>query len=623
MNNAPTPTSFHRLRHTPLIDVLRGRVTARFDWHATIARSELPPPLRGLVTQVVRRTKLWPSECMEVAQELIAHFHGGLTEGRSPENLAEAFGDPKTAAKLIRRGKVRNRSLAWHVTRRSAQALGVFIAIYAVAVLVLLAFKPRPTVDYLAMVNEVTTRSAPEDRAWPIYKPEWARHRVWDARFFEPMYVNSTDPTDNFGKQKSVKPRRVARPGDPSWPRAAEYLERTRSLVDATRLGSAKPVFGIGPAVQRMSTEDCVLLCGPYHMEYGASDRKPSNALRSAVWPVLIRARQFAQLMELDFHDAVGRGDGERALSDYRAIHGLARQARGSGMVIEQLTAWSIITLGNDTAADLLTQHPDLWTDAQLAEITGLARQTREHGTITMKAEELWAFDFIQRSFTDTGGGGGWLAPSRWSDSDEMFGSHVSAGQRFMIATAAPMWAVFAPGRREATQAVRESYDQADRFIQMPLWELIHDEAGALGRTFYMTEKARSIRFRPLQQFMVFAIPAIVHARQQAAKCEAFSVAVALERYRRERGRYPDSPAALAPDYLPEAPLDHSTGLPLLMKLVDGKPLLYGRGQDGKDDGGVEGGEKLMRSPEDPPAKGDWILYPPRVFPEAPEAGTH
>ena len=69
--------------------------------------------------------------------------------------------------------------------------------------------------------------------------------------------------------------------------------------------------------------------------------------------------------------------------------------------------------------------------------------------------------------------------------------------------------------------------------------------------------------------------------------------ALAVETYRERTGAYPDALAQLVPQYLPQIPLDYSTGQPLRYKVRDGLPLLYGLGKDGVDD------------------SGDWILYPP------------
>lgn len=108
---------WYRLFGTPLPDILRGRLVR--DWRQTVAHAGLPVEIEKVVTQVVRRSRLWRRERVDVAEELIAHFQDGLAAGRTVEALLRAFGDPLTAAKLIRRAKKRNRSWAWHMANRS------------------------------------------------------------------------------------------------------------------------------------------------------------------------------------------------------------------------------------------------------------------------------------------------------------------------------------------------------------------------------------------------------------------------------------------------------------------------------------------------------------------------
>ena len=63
-------------------------------------------------------------------------------------------------------------------------------------------------------------------------------------------------------------------------------------------------------------------------------------------------------------------------------------------------------------------------------------------------------------------------------------------------------------------------------------------------------------------------------------------VAIALEFYRRAHGRFPETLAQLTPTLLPHVPDDRITGDPVRYRLVNGRPLIYSLGPDGKDDGG-------------------------------------
>ena len=116
--NAPRRASWlYRLNHTPLRDVLRGRLSNRLDLAGIIAAAELPQPLANLVGRVIRRTRLSRLEKADVARELVAHFEDGLTAGATPAELVESFGGIKQAARLIRRAKLRGRSLIRRLVR--------------------------------------------------------------------------------------------------------------------------------------------------------------------------------------------------------------------------------------------------------------------------------------------------------------------------------------------------------------------------------------------------------------------------------------------------------------------------------------------------------------------------
>src|SRR5688572_8554544 len=91
---------WHRMRYTPLSDALRGRLSGRLDWRRRVAASALPQPLKDLILDVARRTRLWRIERAAVADELIAHFEDGISAGGTPEGLTDRFGDPRDAAKL-------------------------------------------------------------------------------------------------------------------------------------------------------------------------------------------------------------------------------------------------------------------------------------------------------------------------------------------------------------------------------------------------------------------------------------------------------------------------------------------------------------------------------------------
>ena len=60
-------------------------------------------------------------------------------------------------------------------------------------------------------------------------------------------------------------------------------------------------------------------------------------------------------------------------------------------------------------------------------------------------------------------------------------------------------------------------------------------------------------------------------------------IALALNRYKRDRGGYPEKLNALVPAYLPEVPVDVFSGNEMLYFRTNGSYVLYCAGHDGKD----------------------------------------
>lgn len=87
-------------------------------------------------------------------------------------------------------------------------------------------------------------------------------------------------------------------------------------------------------------------------------------------------------------------------------------------------------------------------------------------------------------------------------------------------------------------------------------------------------------------------------ALQTQASIHNMRTAIALERYRLKRGKYPDNLEALVPTYLPTVLEDVITSKPLSYRIkADGTPLIYSIGYDQTDNGG---------HPHRRIEKGDW-----------------
>ena len=97
----------------------------------------------------------------------------------------------------------------------------------------------------------------------------------------------------------------------------------------------------------------------------------------------------------------------------------------------------------------------------------------------------------------------------------------------------------------------------------------------------------------------------------QAAADEAF-LACALERYRSAKGQYPETLAALMPEFIKASPHDVVTGNPLVYRRTpDGRFVLYSIGWNEKDDGGTV----AIKGKTIDPTQGDWVWQYPASTP--------
>ncbi len=101
---------------------------------------------------------------------------------------------------------------------------------------------------------------------------------------------------------------------------------------------------------------------------------------------------------------------------------------------------------------------------------------------------------------------------------------------------------------------------------------------------------AASVRGMPKDPARIFlpAVDRLLSAIQRAqTQFRCMAVALAAERYRQERGRWPATLEKLVPDYLGEVPPDPYDNKSLRFRWLDDGVLVYSVGGDGRDDKGT------------------------------------
>ena len=138
----------------------------------------------------------------------------------------------------------------------------------------------------------------------------------------------------------------------------------------------------------------------------------------------------------------------------------------------------------------------------------------------------------------------------------------------------------------------RDRESEVRNAIQTPTWMQMRQLPGVTNRISFHSKygspmfsmlNLREITMASLKR----GIPWLGRAAEAEAERRILTTAIALERYHKKYGFYPNDLAKLAPEFLKVVPSDFMDGGPLRYRLVNhGHFLLYSVGLDGVDDGG-------------------------------------
>lgn len=598
---------WRRLRHTPLYLLLRGRATGQLDVAWIIDHAGLDKPVTQLVRDVVKRTRLTRSEKLDVARELIAHFHDAQQHGHTPEAAIASFGDVRQAARLIRRAKRRNRSLP-HKARVLAQhSLCVLLALYVAAAIALMLDKPRPRVDYVALLNAPIEALPADQRGWPHYR---------DAILAMSLDEKGVSGTPLWNPADTALSNTLVRPGQERWPAAAAFLREHAEAIEQVRRGAALPAVGLTLGFAGHWTgDDAQALrnnCSSQPADVPTTDAYANDLVHHAFIAVLLphlsAMRSLSLTLVSDAHLAIEDSDADRAIADVDALLGMAQQLRPSGILIEQLVAISMAQRAVRLTDELLHDHANLFTDAQWTGLAHRLAMLDDWDTLGFEGEGWMFEDFTQRFYGRTGRAtptgmrvlGAYMGDSSNSVIDRLV-TQGNAGPALSPITAAAI----AP-RSEMHRMHRALMQLLQQDMRRSLRSLALDDSLFDQRVVELDPW----RYAPLRLMM----PSFGAAQRtlliNLAARRATTIAIAAELYRRDHGEYPADVAALVPQYLPRVYDDPSaTAGPMLLTVTDAGLVVYGRGLDDDDDHGTPP-DRYTWSRLDPDDAGDWVLYP-------------
>lgn len=597
------PSRWHRLRHTPLRDVVFGRVTGRLDVRPLLATSELSPAVRALIERVVRRTRLWRLEKVDVARELVAHFLDGVEAGHTSDEMIASFGDEHQAAKLIRRAKKRQRPIAWHVWRCGFWCAVTVLAFYVGVAIVFYSGSPTIRVNYVERMNQRLLAARESERAWPVYR--------------EALVKLGEDP---------VKRWPSAKPGDPEWAELTAFARQHRASLDLARRAAALPALGF-PAGLGIREEDRIVFTDTEYVAE-APAFTTEGPLMGVLLPHLSKLRQLGRLIYADALASAEEGDGAVVLAAVETLDAMADQVAQENLMISQLVALSIRGMGLDLVDRVLADHPSLWSDDALKKVAHrLAKIHTAADVLSMNGERDFMHDVAQRVFTDDGQGDGRLT----SEGLRFYNEALSTPQapefyeaNFWLLPAAqhmaqPAMLFVSASRKEMLDKYDAMMDRMQAELAVPIWEI--DRA-------WQRDELETLMASPVGRYRYWLIATLTPAFEAAraaperylGRRDGVLVAIALELHRRRHGAYPATLQDLVPSLLPEVPRDRITGEAVRYRVDEGVPVVYSVGADRDDDGGVmvveDDGDAAPHLaarwdvPVDRAHDGDWVLWP-------------
>ncbi|HEY4311494.1 MAG TPA: hypothetical protein VGN12_18745 [Pirellulales bacterium] len=577
---------------------------APLDWQA----AQLPATLAELIGTIVHRARLWRGEKLDVTRELVAHFADGLAAGSTADQLAADFGPVDQAARLIRRGKIRNRPYLWHAARFLVRTVMITtlacIVIYSLLAARLYFSTPRIERNFWIEAN--TARDVPDvDAGWPLY-----RHAIVALGSYE----------DRKATPMKFQWLRAGRQGK-HWDQVVAFVASHPAAANLAREGAQKPRLGylLGDPRDR----DYFREAKADWLDSGKAPVANDNAnFISVILMGVQELRGIAQLLVADAQVAAAKGDGKRTAKGLHAALALSDQIyQPHSFLVEQMVSFACFGMALEALEVILADTPDVLTDSQLRDLAHhIAAYRAGNITLDFTAERAVIGDILQRAYTDDGHGNGRITAAglslaeRWkyNYAQPMPGNKDDA----LLWLAGPGISAVVAGRAETREFMRGFLDRAIAAHQGPPWQWDSTAIEAADHEFRAAiatplGKVRYLFPNLMMPGIMSTFSDVEHAIQAR---DAAEVVIALVLFHRKTATWPASLNELVPDLLPAVPADRYDGQPLRYRLRDGRPVVYSIGPDRHDDGG--------QSTPDPYNAFAGNYDPPSTEPDVPPLAT-
>jgi hypothetical protein len=526
--------------------------------------TDLPACATEFIRRVIRRMWYRRRAKRDVQAELMAHFEDAVRDcataeekERSARELIEGFGDAKLLAALCHRAKKRCRPLWLKVLLRSGQGLGIALLYGVLCTLPLSLGRPTIRVNYAEWLSN-------------HWRPEV--QGVENAKtYYDEAVALLVEPPQ--GLEGKMQLRRWSSVGySESDVRLIEqWLAKNQAAFSALRRGASTPHY------------------------WPIYDGNESTPIETGIVGSEMESLSQWRLVTFAFKEQiiweVRRGEVAKAMDDCLVLCRFGRHLQNKGCLNGQLVGVSIEALGYNGVTAIVQNagiSAGLLESVQRELESGfdLHRQV-----IDLDCEKALWYDRIQRTFTDDGKGGGHAlsqgfvyAPGDWKD-------NLLNTFRFRY-----------PDRRETVAMV-------ERYFQWTQGRL-----DASPDRFERRKPDDSNQVSSLSIFFSITTPAYERVAQLTWRLKTHETAtitlLAIQRYFREKGSYPDSLGQLVErGFLKQPPKDPFGQGTLSYRKTDKGFLLYSWGTNLKDDGG-QLGTGSQGQPRMWADNGDWVFWP-------------
>lgn len=544
--------------------------------HKKAELDDFPTCVAEFIKLVIKKMRYRKEVRQDVQAELAAHFEDGLKDCKTynekeqkAQQLISEFGDVKLLAILLRRAKKRCRPLWRTVIARTLQAVGVVTVCFILYVVWFLTGKPAITTNYVAELNRIVRPVADEGlNAAPLYNEA--------AKLYKEL-------PDNISKLLGEKYYEVT-PEQKQLIR--QWLADNEEIFELVIAGTQKPFYW-QKYEEGKEGEGMMSIFLPHLAEF----RRLVYSLRWRIW---LRAEQGRYQVTFD---------------DIKSCYRFGQHIRSGKTIIEQLVAIAIEAIAVQTTRDILSKYKI--DPVKLAKLQKDFEQmiADEDFIVDIKTEKLLKYDEIQRCFTEDRFGGGHICLEGLRRC-QTFISGEDVSDFALIETLLPktIHILFThPNKQETKEMVEHLYDY---------WERIMHKSPAQIRAEGIDIEEETMKIIEGNILLEILLPAYQRVHQISYRVptdvNATLAIIATLRYKQKTGSYPDSLNELmTAGYLKQLPMDAFSDKPLVYRKTDSNFVLYGLGENFKDDGGtiamVDGRPRKWGTKD----QGDWVFWPP------------